>query len=154
MAKVCTKCKKDKPLGDYYKNRSQKSNLNPSCKDCQNKANKKSLSLGDAKQRKNEYDRAYMKSYNRENRATRTSQENFRRARKLEATPPWLTGSQKAHINRTYKLAQMMQEVTGDTYHVDHIVPLQGKNVCGLHVPWNLQALRADLNLKKGNRHF
>ena len=74
-----------------------------------------------------------------------------RRARKLSATPSWLSAEQRAKIKRLYKLATLMEEITGVKYHVDHIIPLQGQNVCGLHTPENLQVLRADLNLSKSN---
>jgi 5-methylcytosine-specific restriction endonuclease McrA len=84
--------------------------------------------------------------------ATWREQRASRRAKQKLATPPWLTDPQKAHIKRTYDLATLMEEITGNKYHVDHIIPLKGKNVSGLHVPWNLQVLPADINLQKGNR--
>lgn len=72
--------------------------------------------------------------------------EALRRALKLNATPPWLTNVHKDEIQQIYKQAAL------DDGHVDHIVPLQGKIVCGLHVPWNLQVLPKSENLKKYNK--
>ena len=74
-----------------------------------------------------------------------------REAAKLKRAPKWLTSEHRAEINNMYWLAADLQKVSGEKYHVDHIVPLQGKNVSGLHVPWNLQILPADMNCKKSN---
>jgi hypothetical protein len=69
-----------------------------------------------------------------------------------QATPSWLNELQKAAIDQMHWLARDLEITSGYTYQVDHIVPLRGKDVCGLHVPWNLQILPSDINLSKGNR--
>jgi hypothetical protein len=74
-----------------------------------------------------------------------------RRGQKLNATPPWLTPDHQKEIEQFYWLARDLKSVTGEQYDVDHIVPLKGKNVCGLHVPWNLQVLPSDVNRRKSN---
>lgn len=75
-----------------------------------------------------------------------------RRGRELKAQPLWLTDKQKQEIDDIYNLARDCELVSGEKYHVDHIVPLQGKTVCGLHVPWNLQVLPASVNIGKSNK--
>tara|TARA_R110002060_G_scaffold47797_3_gene58802 strand:+ start:41 stop:559 length:519 start_codon:yes stop_codon:yes gene_type:complete len=69
------------------------------------------------------------------------------RASKLRATPSWLSESMILEITSFYNIAKWYKS----TMHVDHIIPLQGKNVCGLHVPWNLQILTASENSSKSN---
>lgn len=72
-----------------------------------------------------------------------------RRSGKLQRTPAW--ADLKA-IQAFYVEARRLTQVTGIVHHVDHIIPLQGKNVSGLHVETNLQILTAAENLKKTNR--
>ena len=76
-----------------------------------------------------------------------------RRARKLNATPSWLSEEDKKQIERIYKVCSKVSEKTNRPHDVDHIVPLQGENVCGLHVPWNLQILPASMNRSKNNAY-
>ena len=76
-----------------------------------------------------------------------------RRSSRINATPKWLTGVQFLEIKAFYLSASIETKVTGIKHHVDHIVPLRGKLVCGLHVPWNLRVVTASENLSKGNRH-
>ena len=65
------------------------------------------------------------------------------RANKLDATPCWVDIEE---IKKIYANCP-------DDYEVDHIVPLKGKNVRGLHVPWNLQYLTIKENRKKYNKY-
>ena len=76
-----------------------------------------------------------------------------RRAMLLNAMPKWLTVPQRAAIADVYRSARHLTKATGEQYHVDHIVPLVGRGVCGLHVPWNLRAIRAAENYSKSNKH-
>lgn len=75
-----------------------------------------------------------------------------RRANKIQATPRWLTKEHLEDVEELFLCARMFKLYTGEEYHVDHIVPLQGKNVCGLHVPWNMQVIPAKENLSKSNK--
>ena len=75
-----------------------------------------------------------------------------RRAAKLQRTPPWLTKEHLQQIESVYELAKRLTDETGVMYHVDHIVPLRGEFVSGLHVPWNLRAIPATENRSKSNQ--
>jgi hypothetical protein len=65
-----------------------------------------------------------------------------RRATKLKATPKF------ANLNKIKEIYKNCPK----GYHVDHIIPLHGKNVCGLHVEWNLQYLNPSDNYSKSNK--
>lgn len=72
-----------------------------------------------------------------------------RNARKRQATPRWLT---EVHYDEMRLIYLDAATRPGGPWHVDHIVPLGGATVCGLHVPWNLRVILATENCAKHNR--
>jgi len=88
-------------------------------------------------------------SKNKEVKNTLTAK---RRTSKLNRTPIWVDSEEMFLIEEAYRLAKDREKIHGFKWHVDHIIPLQGKNVSGLHTIKNLQVLPAKLNLEKGNK--
>jgi hypothetical protein len=92
------------------------------------------------------------KTYKQKNRARYTALGRHRELCKSQRTPSWLSVEQKNQIFGLYKKANELGKTKNIKYHVDHIVPLCGKTVSGLHVPWNLQVIPATENMKKYNK--
>lgn len=87
--------------------------------------------------------------YRANNRPKLRAYKALRKAAELWATPSW---SNLAEIRMVYESAEYLTRLTGVQFEVDHIVPLQCINVCGLHVSANLQCLTREENRAKSNK--
>ena len=112
----------------------------------------KTLVVEKAQARPDEDKRRYKQNHKAANPDMYREMVSLRRRRFRSATPKWLTPEQKMEIRLKYRLAIELSRRTGVRHAVDHVVPLQGATVCGLHVPWNLEVLTQEENLKKYNR--
>lgn len=68
------------------------------------------------------------------------------------ATPKWYSELDEFVLGEMYDLVELKKELTGIDWHLDHIIPLQGKTVCGLHWHKNWQVITAQENLSKSNK--
>lgn len=125
----CNICKNILHKSNFYKQESYWNGHKHYCKNCQ----------------KNTRNLQHNRDYIKKNRGKYNAHTAKYRASKIKATPKWLTNEQLLEIENLYKKAKLLN------LEVDHIIPLQGQNVSGLHVPWNLQLLSKKDNAKKGN---
>lgn len=88
------------------------------------------------------------RKWHKQNPSKRAAYNAQHRAAKINRTPPW---ADKEAIDAIYEEARALQEATGIPHHVDHIYPLRGEKVSGLHVEGNLRAVPAKVNLTKSN---
>jgi len=131
LTKQCTKCKQIKLKSEFNKDKYQKDNLKIYCKVC---------------------DRKYNQTWTKNNRDKDNAKNARRRIAKLNRMLKWGKEHLKPEINNWYRRAKLATIFMDELYEVDHIEPLQGKDVCGLHVPWNLTLLTKPENASKGNR--
>lgn len=134
--KYCAVCDTIKNNNDFANNESRFDGLHHKCKTCDAISGKAYRDNNKDKEK----DRAhlYYTNHKAETRARSILRKSFQR----QATPSW---ANLAVMNEIYKNCP-------EGYHVDHIIPLQGKLVCGLHVENNLQYLTVEDNLRKGNK--
>lgn len=78
--------------------------------------------------------------------------ERNRKLAKIERTPPWYGEFDQFVFEEAFSLARQREEMTGIGWHVDHMLPLRGRRVSGLHAGINAQVIPAALNLSKGNK--
>lgn len=95
--------------------------------------------------------RQYAQKSKRNNKGKVNADTVARRLAKVKRTPKWLTTDDRWMIEQAYELAALRTKMFGFSWHVDHIVPLQGKTVSGLHVPNNLQVIPWVENVRKAN---
>lgn len=146
------KCKK--AVEEYYCRNKESIRLKQSAtKRRRYSENKEEISRKTEEWRKNnpEIVKRMKKEYRKNNPdKVAASSAEYRAKRKL-ACPKWLSKEDKIKISEFYKIRNQLTSEIGISHHVDHIVPLQHKEVCGLHVPWNLQILTAEENISKSN---
>tara|TARA_R110000822_G_scaffold47949_3_gene126788 strand:- start:2065 stop:2562 length:498 start_codon:yes stop_codon:yes gene_type:complete len=158
--KKCTLCKKDKEFSSFHKRKAVKDGCRSACIECE-----KELAQGANKEKIQKYTESYnrakgCKSWSEylEDKRRNPIPHSFgvakRRAQKKNAEVSWADKQYMQDLYRNAKEANTIFEAVGllPRFQVDHIVPLQHKTACGLHVEYNLQIVPRSWNLEKGNK--
>lgn len=170
--KICCRCKIEKPFTEYHKcnTRLGKGGIYPRCKQCKKETQKqyrdanlekvkertrlsvakhRLLYPGKAKESERQTRAKYPDKYKELTKIYSTRQRVKRGRHRDNALPIW---RDEEKIEVIYSISELKTICLGTRHHVDHIVPLVSKYVCGLHCEHNLQVLPAKENISKGNR--
>jgi len=160
--KTCSCCQMEKDCVDFHKDKSRKDGLSSSCKVCAIARAKRAYKenpdrikqrtkrwIESNRDRHNQHCRTWVKN----NNAAVNARTARRYASKKKATPLFVRENLDFlwMIEQAYEIARARTAATGIAWEVDHIVPLRGKFVSGLHTPWNLQVVPKSENRQKSN---
>lgn len=160
--KTCTKCKVSQAYSEFLKNKRYKDGYVTWCKGCKRQHQRENPHHYKNWCTKNPEQAAKVKQtyVDRHPEKVKVTKQQWAKANpkkvlantrkyqaaKINATPSWLTDAQIREMEEFY-----VQCPPG--FEVDHIIPLRGKNVSGLHVPWNLQLMETGPNRRKSNKY-
>jgi len=96
---------------------------------------------------------ATKKEYRKNNRGKINALNSAHKKRIRQAIPKWVDKEHKERIKELYELANLRTRMFGYPWHVDHIIPIKGDTVCGLHVVENLQVIIGSENISKKNKY-
>lgn len=147
----CNVCSLEKSINCFSPRKDRSRGYHYLCKECQASKVRLKRKMVLITEEQKLYSVLKSREWRKNNPAHRNALKAKYKSAKNQASPNWLNKEQLDKIISFYELAIECQSLTGDEYQVDHIIPIRGKNVCGLHVPWNLQVLPADLNRRKSN---
>lgn len=143
----CNVCREEKTFEEFSPRNDRPRGYHYLCKTCQNEKARVGRRSG-IHNVDREAAKIRSRLWRKNNPGHRNALKAAYKASKRSATPVWLSEDQKQEIINLYKEAKEKSE---NSFQVDHIVPLRGTLVCGLHVPWNLQILSTQENRKKSN---
>ena len=164
LYRQCKTCGITKPFtGEFFHIRQGKP-TGRVCRACLNTAQNRRRKDPLVRQAVNKCSRDYWNAHKKEhaiknntwkknNRGRANFWERQRELALLQRTPSWLDPDELFLVAEAYALASLRSKVTGIAWHVDHVIPLRGKTVSGLHVPLNLAVIPAIDNIRKRNNY-
>lgn len=180
--KLCCKCKITKQTAEFYANKRMKDGLNSFCILChkadgnirkqqkrldpewrakelaykklyrERTIDQRAAYMAEWRKQNHAHTLSYSKTYRDSNKQRYNYWCQLRKISLMQRTPAWLTKDDLWMIEQAYELASLRTKMLGFQWHVDHVIPLRGKQVSGLHVPTNLQVIPWIENQRKNNK--